>query len=260
MVAHHGPRHGPAAYVLRWLPRSSAAKVVLALVLVAAYFSMHYVVAQAYRLTIQRQLTKFKTYRDRHRFWAETNLVSKADAVELLKELWPNDKFPERSPEVVPELLDAPWLKSWETPVLQRPAKDANVLALKTPALVMLHIFSAPTRKGAERRAFIRKHHPLTSIPRGYRHLVEVKFVIGYPPAEHDGTTWQTQDEVRREQAQHGDLAQLEGLEDGENMNKGKTMQWVNSGRRAGIDADWLHRWVQWVGRGGSGRETLWAL
>jgi hypothetical protein len=107
----------------------------------------------------------------------------------------------------------------------------------------MLHIFSMPTYAGRQRRGIIREHSPLSSVPKGYRHLVEVKFVIGEPNGE-DTDKWQSQSEIDAEQREHSDILQMHGLKNGENMNEGKSIQWA--------------QWAQWVGR--QERQAQWVL
>ena len=48
-----------------------------------------------------------------------------------------------------------------------------------TPALLMLHIFSTVSDSSRRKRDLIRRYSPLQSIPMEYRHLVEVKFILG---------------------------------------------------------------------------------
>jgi hypothetical protein len=116
------------------------------------------------------------------------------------------------------------------------------------PALLMLHIFSMPTSSSRRRRALIRDHHPLNSVPEGYRHLVEINFVLGHIEVHDDMSSEEKERlemeerEMIVEQREYGDLIRLEGLHGGENMNQGKTIEWM-----------------RWVGREG-GRESQWVM
>ncbi|CAK9785902.1 hypothetical protein CC85DRAFT_329921 [Cutaneotrichosporon oleaginosum] len=127
--------------------------------------------------------------------------------------------------EALPSLLNAPWPGSWPVPKLTAPKYENGTLV--SPALLMLHVMSTPSVAGAERRAFLRSVTPLKTVPPEYRHLVEVRFVLGYPP---DGDKWVHRKELDAEQAAHGDLFFLHGLaKGGENMNNGKTIAWMET-------------------------------
>lgn len=208
--------------------RSPMARIALAVFISFAFISLYLY----HRFNIWLDLVY--TYRDRHMFYVISKYAPKWYSEQLIKELFPTDEFPHKFPPVIPALMDAPWIGSWDVPKLQVPPSTAASKQASsqhgigpyhptTPAFLMLHIFSSPTRKGAARRAFIRERHPLFSIPKGYRHLVEVKFVIGFTSEDRDDS-WQKQDEVEREQETHGDLLQIPGLKNGENMNEGKTI------------------------------------
>lgn len=137
---------------------------------------------------------------------------------------------------VVPALLEAPWMGSWPIPHLSAPVYQKGTLT--SPALLMMHIFSTPTADGVERRRFMRSLSPLHNVPPEWRHLVEVKFVLGYPE---DGGKWISRATLDREQQKHGDLVLLEGLLGGENMNEGKTIQWIEYlGTQSQREAQWV--------------------
>ncbi|GFZ46867.1 hypothetical protein JCM24511_04087 [Saitozyma sp. JCM 24511] len=115
----------------------------------------------------------------------------------------------------------------------------------ETPAWVMLHIFSMPTKEARRRRDLIRRYHPLQAVPEGYRHLVELKFVLGRPPPRGNETedewAWEDDRALQREEETHGDLLHLEGLKGGENMNEGKSWEWIRHVGREGARPAW---WV----------------
>lgn len=146
---------------------------------------------------------------------------------------------------VVPGVHAAKWAGGWDTPVLYKPVgEDVG------PALLMLHIFSIPTAASRQRRELIRYHHPLFAIPEEYRHLVDVKFVIGYPREECRGRVNEArcpgvaeEERAIAEEEKHGDLIRLEGLKDGENMDEGKTWEWMRYiGREGGREAQWVFK------------------
>jgi hypothetical protein len=138
----------------------------------------------------------------------------------------------------------APWPGSFTIPNLRpRNEEEEEVLAWnrngfdrkteQEPALLMLHIFSMPTSSSRRRRALIRDLHPLNSIPERYSHLVEIKFVLGrnevhddMRPEEKERLDMEEREMVV-EQREFGDLIRLEGLHGGENMNQGKTIEWM---------------------------------
>lgn len=142
------------------------------------------------------------------------------------------------SEDAVAELVNAPWMGTWAVPELTPPVHGQDGV-LTSPAWVMLHIFSTPTVKGAEWRNFLRRVSPLLKVPRDYRHLIEVKFVIGYPEDD-ESSPWAPRRNLDREQKLHGDLVLLEGLLAGENMNHGKTIAWVQHLGRSGREAQWV--------------------
>lgn len=82
-------------------------------------------------------------------------------------------------------------------------------------------------------------------MPQIYQHLVEIKFVLGYPNEEESKTREYQEEEreIGREALEHEDLLRLEGLEGGENMDHGKTLEWV-----------------RWVGREGGERAAWWVI
>lgn len=135
-------------------------------------------------------------------------------------------------PVVVPGLLMAPWPGNFRAPVLEPPTEGAT-----GPALLSLHVFSMPTVKSRARRLLIRQLHPLRAVPTGYKHLVDFKFIMGQT---RDEEGWLTQEELDREQTQFGDIVQLKGLKNDENMNEGKSLDWLQWVARSGRKAQWV--------------------
>jgi len=160
--------------------------------------------------------------------------------------------------ENLEELRKAPWPGSFPIPNLRPQNKEEEVLTwngngfdrknAQEPAVLMLHIFSMPTSSSRRRRALIRDYHPLNSVPEEYRHLVEIKFVLGHSEV-HDDMRPEEKERLEMEeremiveQREFGDLIRLKGLHGGVNMNQGKTIEWM-----------------RWVGKEG-GRESQWVM
>ena len=76
------------------------------------------------------------------------------------------------APTIFHELTDAPSLNSWTTlPLLPNAA---------SPKSLSPHVFSTSSVSSRERRALIRRFSPLALLGPAARHLVEVKFIVGY--------------------------------------------------------------------------------
>lgn len=151
-------------------------------------------------------------------------------------------KWTTKCPPVIPGVHAAKWAGGWDTPRLRKPVgKDLG------PAILLLHIFSIPNTASRKRRELIRDHHPLFALPEEYRHLVEVKFVLGYPKEECRNEALcpgvaEEEAEIEKE-SRHGDLIRLEGLKNGENMDEGKTWEWIRHvGREGGREAHWVFK------------------
>ncbi|WVQ80920.1 hypothetical protein IAT38_003027 [Cryptococcus sp. DSM 104549] len=161
----------------------------------------------------------------------------------------PNPAGPLGEPPILPGLRSAKWMGEWELPKLTKPMwrsieveRGRERTELASPAVLMLHIFSMPTARSRARRALIRQYHPLATIPAKYRHLVDLKFILG---RQQPGSEWwdpEEEAEMKKEERKYGDLVRLKHLHNGENMNEGKTWEWL-----------------RWVGREG-GREAWWVL
>ncbi|WWC85862.1 uncharacterized protein L201_000729 [Kwoniella dendrophila CBS 6074] len=148
------------------------------------------------------------------------------------------------APPIIEGLRNAPWAGSWELPRLSVPKSSKNTTT--TPALAMIHIFSMPNKKSRQRRNLIRKLNLLEAIPDEYKHLVEIKFVLGYDQSikeyeEGYKTILEEEEEIQSESDRYRDLIRLRELEDGENMNKGKSWEWLRYVGREGGRRGW---WV----------------
>ncbi|OXL09512.1 hypothetical protein C348_02258 [Cryptococcus neoformans Gb118] len=153
--------------------------------------------------------------------------------------LVPHPGGPSGPPRIIPGLRSARPMEEWDVPLLTNPSyapdpSDTSNAILTSPALLMLHIFSTPTPESRARRSLIRSTaSPLLFIPPQYRHLVELKFILGRPTpivgSSSASPLWNETEEqmVDAEDKMYGDLVRLEGLEDGENLNKGKTWEWI---------------------------------
>lgn len=160
------------------------------------------------------------------------------------KLLWPDHPIWGQV-DKIPELQAATWPGNFSTPQL-RPPSDSDSRDKGAPALLMLHIFSMPKAASRRRRAVIRHHSPLLSIPEEYRYLVEVKFVLGRTPTD-DTSIYGRKEveeeevETKKEQEMYGDLIRLDRLVNGENMNEGKSLAWARwFGRDGGREAQWV--------------------
>ncbi|WWC88105.1 uncharacterized protein L201_003009 [Kwoniella dendrophila CBS 6074] len=157
---------------------------------------------------------------------------------EFSKPIWKNDYHPKYSHSTTKE----------EDPYLKIAEQNHH---LKSPSLIKLHIFSTVHRKAYHKRAMIRKHSPLFSIPPEYRHLIEVKFVMGhnyhlYEEPEHKDWTINEEMELalKEEQDKYGDLLRLE-LIHGENLREGKILEWIRAvgdGEDGGRESCWLFK------------------
>ncbi|WOO81125.1 uncharacterized protein LOC62_03G004659 [Vanrija pseudolonga] len=165
-------------------------------------------------------------------------------------------------PRFVPEIYGAPWMGEFAlphlTPPMYRPVQNTSAephlphrgVALSSPALVKLTIFSTVKQKAYEKRALIRRLSPVFNVPERLRHLIEVKFVLGhaYHVGEEGYDDWAVNEEMEallaQEQATHGDLLRLD-LEFGENLREGKILEWIRAvgmGRDGGRPAWWLFK------------------
>lgn len=149
------------------------------------------------------------------------------------------------TPPLMPELLCSTWPGEFDIPELTSATWRMidGVERLASPAFLMLHIPSIATPSARRRRDLIRSVDLLAAVPEAYRHLIELRFVLGYPDeAERRRKPVQEEErELEREQRLYGDLIRLKGLEGGENMDHGKTLEWIRWVGREGRRAAW---WV----------------
>lgn len=154
----------------------------------------------------------------------------------------------ENQPRHVEEIIAAPWMGNFPLPVLTPPVYRAGSSAITanliSPAIVKIHIFSVPSEKAASKRRFIRSVSPHLNMPAEYRHLVEIKFVMGYFLKE-GKPDLEAEKVLEAEQKEHGDLIRLPGMYNGENLREGKILTWMRAiglHEDGGRDAWWLFK------------------
>ena len=176
-------------------------------------------------------------------------------------------------PRIHDELLNGRHPSEWAVPVLSRPTYDhitttppvprypiefselkdtseytisppsSRVPKPTNPVLLSLHIFSTNTPRSRRRRAFLRKYSPLNSVPREYQHLFDIRFVMGLPvPGQVLSPEVEEEERAIQEEVDTwDDLIRLESLKDGDNMNNGKTWEWLHwVGSEKGRQARWV--------------------
>ncbi|WRT63797.1 uncharacterized protein IL334_000722 [Kwoniella shivajii] len=150
-------------------------------------------------------------------------------------------------PPVIPGLRSSPWAGSWKIPKLTSPKEKKGILhsQFTSPAILMIHILSTPFTSSRHRRYLIRELNLLESIPNEYRHLIELKFVLGISNTKEGENGWlesrEEEIEISKENKMFGDLIRLKLLENGENMNNGKSWEWLRYvGREGGREAWWV--------------------
>lgn len=151
----------------------------------------------------------------------------------------PSENAPLDPPTIIDELAAAPPLDSWSTPRLDTTTDG--------PALLMLHVFSTGTPQSRERRELIRRHSVLEHIAPRYRHLVQMRFVLGYPDPDKlqkgDEEVREEEKAIAMEMEKHRDVIRLEGLLNGDNMNNGKTWEWIRwVGSQSPREAQWVFK------------------
>ena len=149
---------------------------------------------------------------------------------------------PNDAPSLIPELLSARWCGSWLIPILSPPTfiyeQDREIIT--SPVVLMLHVFSTSSTRSRERRQLLREAG-VYDVTRAYRHLLEVKFILGRPLPPLSASEEAEEDEIAMETAKYGDIVRLDGLVGGENMNRGKTWSWIRHvGREGGRQAWWV--------------------
>lgn len=150
------------------------------------------------------------------------------------------------------EIYEAPHMSTWPTPQLSAPTYHSSGVDLishgpplySSPSLLKLHIFSTIRNTSRPKRDIIRRLSPIYTIPEQYRHLVEVKFVMGKPTLPNGDLDVKKQAQFDAEQKKHGDLFQLD-LKHGENLREGKILDWIRAvgdGEDGGRDSHWLFK------------------
>lgn len=122
-------------------------------------------------------------------------------------------------------------------------SSDQEGLKAERPVWVALYIFSTPTAASRARRNLIRKYDPLDTLPTHLRSLVRIRFVVGY--ANPDKATLSPEDQLdvramEDEAKTYDDMVRLEGLVNGENMNRGKSWEWAVWAGQEGREAQWV--------------------
>ena len=135
-------------------------------------------------------------------------------------------------PRWIPEIYEAPWMGTFDLPKLSVPKHKDDKLV--SPVILKLHIFSTVSAKSWEKRRLLRKHSYLQNIPPAYRHLIEIKFVLGHAYKEDWAVDTELEVLLEEEQKLYGDLIRL-NLEHGENLREGKILDWI---RAAGTGGD----------------------
>lgn len=139
---------------------------------------------------------------------------------DFLYDPWDVD-MPTEPPEPREWMSNAPWPGQWPMPDFKH-----------SPLLVKLHIFSMSNPASKARRNRIRAQDWLRSLPQAYRQLVEIKFILGRCEMYCD--------DLADEQETYGDIMELDMQE---NMNWGKSTQWLRSVNRAGEqEALWVFK------------------
>lgn len=101
---------------------------------------------------------------------------------------------------------------------------------LSSPAIIKFHVFStAVSESSYEKRKLIRRLSPIYQIPPEYRHLIDIKFVMGYNYLD----TWgpplneTMESKIREEEREYGDIMRIPDMWRGENLRDGKILQWI---------------------------------
>jgi len=129
-------------------------------------------------------------------------------------------------PNLFPHVLSGIWAGSWKTPVLVKSSSNGQSPNSTSPALISLHVFSTTSEMSRNKRQAIREFSPLDAVPKKYRHLIDFQFIIGYPPITTQRSRLE-EIEISNEMEQYRDVTRLQGLKDGENMNEGKSYDWI---------------------------------
>lgn len=116
------------------------------------------------------------------------------------------------------------------------PDYTINNRRLSNPVIAKLHVYSDALRESSfEKRKMIRKYSPLLSLPVQFRHLIEVKFVIGTNIIREEGhkdfgeINKEFEEMLDEEQRMYGDLFRIPNLKNGENLRDGKILDWIHA-------------------------------
>ncbi|ODN96292.1 hypothetical protein I350_08310 [Cryptococcus amylolentus CBS 6273] len=143
-------------------------------------------------------------------------------------------------PNTVHGLRKGRSMEEYSAPRLSLPVEGLDG-ELTSPAVLMLHIFATPSPASRKRRELIRSIDYFSAIPPPYRHLVEIKFIIGRYSPGHALYDENESREIEAEQKREKDLFILEDLEAGDDMNRGKTWEWLRQvGKEGGREAWWV--------------------
>lgn len=153
----------------------------------------------------------------------------------------------------IEQIYESPHMSTWDIPELTSPKYRAeephssHIVGPPTytsPSLLKLHVFSTIRNVSRPKRDVIRRLSPIYTIPAHLRHLVEVKFVLGKPKHSNGQIDEERQKEFEDEQAEFGDLFQLD-LKNGENLREGKILDWIRAvgdGEDGGRESLWLFK------------------
>ncbi|WWD21417.1 hypothetical protein CI109_105902 [Kwoniella shandongensis] len=162
----------------------------------------------------------------------------------------------EGPPRWIQEIHDAPWMGHWRIPELSEPVYNRSLSSITpprhphdqrgliSPSLIKIHIFSTVKPKAQEKRHLIRRLSPIFQIPPAYRHLIEVKFVVGHAYKEDWSVDEEMEASLTEEQEMYGDMFRL-NLYHGENLREGKILDWIRAvgdGEDGGRDSWWLFK------------------
>ncbi|WVQ76170.1 hypothetical protein IAR50_005826 [Cryptococcus sp. DSM 104548] len=143
-------------------------------------------------------------------------------------------------PNIVRGLRGGRPMEQYGVPRLTPPMEGLDG-ELHSPAVLIVHIFSTPSPASRQRRDLIRSINYHSAIPPPYRHLVEIKFVLGQYHPGHALYDTNEVSEIEAEYEREADLLILDDLEWGDNMNQGKTWEWLRQvGREGGREAWWV--------------------
>ena len=88
-------------------------------------------------------------------------------------------------------------------------------------------------------RNMIRKVSPLNDLPYEYRHLVEMRFVLGHHLLPNGEVDMVVEEGLRIEQEERGDILQLHHLKHGNCLREGKFLYWLQATEQPGERDAW---------------------